>query len=202
MIKRIIKTISIPEVWFMIGTIFFGYIIYWTNFYIGGYLRATHDISIVVIGYVTVIILWMRPIGGILGGILADKFGRPNVIMISIALGSISLLTLAFLQSGVSIILICVIVIFLGLMQYFIRGLYWSLLDYCNIPPSMLGFSIGIISLLGYTPDILIPKLSGPLFTKYNDGSEAYAIYFIASACFGAIGIIFAYILSRRVKKN
>ncbi|MGL5720876.1 MAG: MFS transporter [Brevinema sp.] len=195
------KALARVEVWVMSAIIFCGYTVYWTVYYLGGYLQANHGVSVIIAGYITVGILWMRPVGGICAGFLADKFGRPVVLGGSIIVAVVLLFILTKVGSQ-SVALLGALVILLGLMLYFIRGLYWSLLDYCNIPDSMLGFAIGLISFLGYAPDVLIPKWSGDIFVKYDNGPLAYNTYFLVSAGFGILGIFLVFLLYQRVKKQ
>ncbi len=196
------KAFLIPEVWLMCAIIFCGYTVFWTGYYIGGYLTTNHGLSEILVGVITVIILWMRPLGGIVGGFLADKYGRTVVLGAALAVGSLSLFALATYAKGTNFYLISGTVILVGLCFYFIRGLYWSLLDYCDLPPSITGFAIGIVSFLGYTPDIFIPQWSGPIFSQYQDGPQAYSLYFLISGIFGLLGIMFIYILYKRIKKS
>ncbi|MGL4676360.1 MAG: MFS transporter [Brevinema sp.] len=201
-IQEIKQTLILPEVWLVSAIIFCGYTIFWTGYYIGGYLTTNHAINEIFVGIVTVIILWMRPLGGIVGGILADKYGRTIVLGSSLFIGSCMLFTLTFYTRETNLYVIAGTSIVLGLCFYFIRGLYWSLLDYCDLSPSLTGFAIGIISFLGYTPDIFIPQWSGLIFNRFQDGPQAYSWYFIISGLFGLLGILFIFILYKRIKKS
>ncbi|MGL5955989.1 MAG: MFS transporter [Brevinema sp.] len=196
------KTLRLPEVWLISAIIFCGYTIFWTGYYIGGYLTTNHTINEISVGIVTVIILWMRPIGGIIGGVLADKYGRTVILGTSLFIGAFMLFALSFYTQWMNFYVVAGTAILLGLCFYFIRGLYWSLLDYCNLPPALTGFSIGIISFLGYTPDIFIPQWSGVIFNQFQDGPQAYSWYFIISGIFGLLGILFIFILYKRIKKS
>lgn len=190
-----------PAVWVMSAVIFAGYSLFWTTYYLGGYIQASFGISIATAATITTAMMWMRPIGGIGGGILADKYGREKVLVVVMLLGSVSLAVFALLNSA-SIALITIFVLFIGLMSYALRGLYWSLLDDCQVSPHILGIAIGFISFIGYLPDILVPKLSAPLFAYYQDGVEAYTIYFIVSAILCFVGIFFAILFKKITTKK
>lgn len=198
-LKRVAST---PEVWIMSSIIFCGYVLYWTIYYFSGYLTTNHSVPSITAGYVSVVILWMRPIGGIGGGFLGDKIGKEKVLAMSMLLASIGLGVLAIFPEASQSFLPYVMVVFVGLMLYFIRGLYWSLLDECKIPDYILGLAIGFISFMGYLPDIIIPIFSGNVFTKYQDGAQAYNTYFIVSAIIGLIGTAITLYFGIRVRKK
>ncbi|MGL5357320.1 MAG: MFS transporter [Cetobacterium sp.] len=191
-----------PEIWLMSLIIFCGYVLYWTIYYLSGYLTTNHEVSSVTAGYISVLILWMRPLGGIGGGFLGDKFGKENVLALSMILASTTLLFLGLSFKNITLLGIYIGVVFIGLMLYFIRGLYWSLLDECDIPNTSLGIAIGLISFVGYLPDIFIPIFSNNIFSKFNDGPEAYNIYFLTSALIGVVGAILSIYFKLKTKKK
>lgn len=196
------KMIMIKEIWLVMAIIFCGYSVYWTVYYFSAYLQINHGATAVFAGYVSVVILWMRPIGGIGGGFLGDKLGKPIVLGLAMLIESVMLVAGGFLPGSFGIILLSGIVIIAALMGYAIRGLYWSILDDCEIPPSILGFAIGIISFIGYTPDIFIPFYSGKIFTAYKDGPMAYSLYFLVSAGFGVLGFLICLYFNYSVKNK
>lgn len=193
--KVVLKT---KEVWFMGAVVFTGYTLFWTTYYMGGYIQSAYGVSVTVAASITTAMMWMRPIGGIGGGIIADKVGKEKVLSIVMAVGGISIIGFALLRT-LPIAMITFFVLFIGLMSYALRGLYWSLLDDCNLNPNILGLAIGLISFIGYLPDIIIPKLSAPLFAYYADGAPAYSIYFIVSGLVCIVGIIFVILFKQAI---
>ncbi|MGL4392034.1 MAG: MFS transporter [Fusobacteriaceae bacterium] len=197
----ILTTLKIVEVWLVSLIIFCAYTVTWTLYYYSGYLTTNHNATSVIAGYVSVVILWMRPFGGVGGGFLGDKFGKSSFLWIATLIGSISLFIMAFIPAGSNVNLVFLMVIIASLMVYVMRGLYWSLLDDCNVPQKTLGVTIGIISFVGYLPDIIIPMWSGKIFTRYSDGPMAYSWYFIISGIIGLIGV-FLIICFNKILKN
>lgn len=197
--KDVIIVLKKKEVWLMSGVIFCGYTVFWTTYYLGGFLQVTHNISAVAAGTITTSMMWMRPIGGIGGGFLGDKFGKYKIVMISMIFSSVFLLLLSLMPLSTSIVILGILVMLVGLTSYALRGLYWSFLDDLNLEPKILGIAIGLISFIGYLPDILIPKLTSPIFSLYNDGPEAYKIYFIVSVIIAVIGVVITLIFSKFV---
>ncbi|WP_300377981.1 MFS transporter [Brachyspira sp.] len=200
MLEDIKILLSIKEYWLATAIIFCGYSIYWTVYYYSGFLTVNHGANAVMAGYISVAMLWMRPVGGIGGGMLGDKIGRTVTISIAMFFGVVLLLLMSLFKSF-PISIYYVLVILTALIGYALRGLYWSTLDYCDIPEHILGRAIGIMSMLGYSVDIFIPYIGGRIFSHYNDGPMAYIVYFLMSAFIGIIGLIITIMLHFRLKK-
>ncbi len=183
------------------GIIFMSYIVAWTVYYVGGFLQTNIGVTASTVGTITVAMLWMRPIGGIAGGYLGDKFGKSLILAISLVLATIVLIVIAVLPAGLPHIYFNGLVILIGLSVYSIRGLYWSLLGDCEIDEEVLGLSIGLVSFIGYLPDIVLPLVVSGLMTSFGD-TGGYNAYFIFSAAAGVIAIILTVVFGSIVKKN
>ncbi|MGD6870904.1 MFS transporter [Sutcliffiella horikoshii] len=188
-------------VWLLGGIIFMSYIVTWTIYYFGGFLQTNVGISASVVGTVTVVMLWMRPIGGIVGGFLGDKLGKSNILMAALGLAATFLILISVLPTNLPSSIFYALVILSGLSIYTIRGLYWSLLGDCNIPDERLGLSIGLISFIGYLPDILLPLVMSLMLSSFGDAG-GYNAYFIFSAAAGVLGIMITVIFKKGVNKT
>jgi MFS family permease len=202
-LAAILRIVKIREVWVMIVVLFSGYTLFWAHYYFSGYLGVNHDVSQVNAAVVTVIVLWMRPIGGFGGGFLADKFGRSRVLSIAMVLTAIMLFALALLPGGSSIGVIYTLIVAAGLVMYVIRGVYWSLLDDCRVPVAATGIAIGVISLFGYLPDVFLPQVSSVIYNNFGDDvAAANNLYFAVSGGVGLIGagaaVYFSVLMKRR----
>jgi MFS family permease len=152
--------------------------------------------SVVAAGMVTTAKLWMRPIGGIGGGFLGDRLSNLRVLIWALFLAVAGLIGLILLPALRNMALLGAVVLFIGLMTYAIRGLYWTLLDYCAIPMRITGLAIGLVSLIGYSSDIFLPLVNGYI-TEHYAGMLGYQIYFAYVAAIGTLGGIAALVLKR-----
>jgi len=171
--------------------IFMGYSVFWTVYYIGGFLGTNIGVDPVMVGTITVIVLWMRPLGGVAGGFLADKIGKANTIMLALGGAAIALVAIAILPVTVGAGVFFAVAIVLGFFLYAIRGTYWSVLGDNGFRNVVLGSAIGVISFIGYMPDILLPQFNTFLFNTFGD-TGGYNAYFLSSAGFAVIGIVLA----------
>jgi MFS family permease len=171
--------------------IFIGYAVFWTVYYIGGFLQSNLGVNPVTVGTVTVVILWMRPVGGFVGGFLADKIGKSTTIMLALGGAAVALVLTSILPVSMSPSVFFAIVVILGFFLYAIRGTYWSILGDDGFSPVVLGTAIGAISFIGYLPDIILPQFNSFLFNTFGDNG-GYNAYFLSSAGFAVVGIVLA----------
>lgn len=187
---------------YLIGAIiFFSYAVTWVIYYFGGFMEKNLKIDPVVVSSIMVAVLWMRPVGGILGGFLADKIGKHKTLILGLSGAAFSLFFISLLPCkddyrGIFYILIVAGSVFI----YAVRGTYWSLLGDSKIDNNIMGTAVGFISLLGYLPDVLIPYLTTILFDEF--GAEfGYNAFFIIGSFFAAIAITFVFIFRKEAKK-
>jgi len=183
------------------GIIFMGYAVFWTVYYLGGFLQENAGLDPVTVAGVMVVVLWMRPVGGFIGGFLADKIGKEKVQMGALAGAAALLLAIALIPVGDNATLFSGLVIALGIFLYVIRGTYWSLLGDYKLDAIILGTAIGAISFIGYLPDIILPEYNSFLWNTFG-GNGGYNAYFISSAVLGLIGVVLVFVFGTLVKKD
>ena len=128
---------------------------------------------------------YLRPIVCISVAFFTDKNGNINNILIGffvMMLGSI-LFASGLIKVSMNILFfISLIIVATG--TYAIRGLYFSILKDGKIPYILSGTAIGLISIVGYSPDIFATPLYGYLLDNYPgiEGHQyVYLILFISS---------------------
>lgn len=175
-------------IFLMGGIIFMGYSVFWTFRTMSSFLQNNLGLTAVTAATVMVIAGWLRPIGGIIGGILADKIGKTNVIIGALTMASLLLIAIAYLPPNTPLNLAIFMVLICITFLWTIRGTYWSILGECQVSHQVMGLAIGLISLIGYLPDIFAPMLN--LLASSVFGSEwAHNGYFVLSAGFGFVGV-------------
>lgn len=197
-----------PEVWLIALIISSGYHLFWATYSFSAYLQEGNwGFTAVMAGTITTIKLWLRPVGGAVGGVLGDRFGNVGVLNIALIISAAGLFGLiVFPLFGVSQVIIvgfCIFFILLvGLMTYAIRGLYWSIIKYLNVPETKLGLAIGIISTLGYCPDIFIPLINGYIMDMAQTQQAGYQMYFGYTIVMTLVGVVCCVILKKRTALN
>lgn len=174
--------------WLLAIIIFCGYQLFWATYSFSAYLQDAYGMSAVGAGVLTVAKLWMRPIGGIGGGFLGDRFGNAVTLAWSMLLASISLILLVVLPRSAAVPLLLSLVLLIGVLTYAVRGIYWSILEDCQVPASATGLAIGLISMIGYLPDIFLPMISGAISLRVPGvaGTQLYLLYIALCGLLGS----------------
>ena len=128
---------------------------------------------------------YLRPIVCLSVAFFTDKNGNINNILIGffvMMLGSILFASGLIKVSMNMLFFISLIIVATG--TYAIRGLYFSILKDGKIPYILSGTAIGLISIVGYSPDIFATPLYGYLLDNYpgiRGHQYVYLILFISS---------------------
>lgn len=183
------------------GIIFMGYAVFWTVYYLGGFLETNIGVDPITVSTIMVVVLWMRPVGGFIGGFLADKIGKTVTNGAALLGASICLVLIAIMPVSAAPGLFYALCILLGIFLYAIRGTYWALLGNAKIDALIMGTAIGIISLIGYLPDIILPQFNSFLFSTFGDNG-GYNAYFISSAIIGLVGVGLVSVFAALTKKE
>jgi len=181
--------------------IFMGYAVFWTYYYLSWFLEVYVGIDPVSVAGTMVVVLWMRPVGGFVGGYLGDKIGRTTVQMIALSGAAACLVAISVLPVVGNQGLFQPLIILLGFFLYAIRGTYWSLLGDLKLDALIIGTAIGAVSFIGYLPDIILPTYNTFLWTTFGD-MGGFNAYFISSAVLGIIGVALVFVFRNIIKKE
>jgi nitrate/nitrite transporter NarK len=138
-----------------------------------------------------------RPIAAILAGFLADRIiaSRVILIMFFILIGAYIGFTI-FDASASSTIFILVNIFTTFFMVFAIRGVYFALVNEIDTPKYITGTTIGIVSFIGFTPDIFFGSISGRILDA-SPGIEGHQNYFLFLSVIALIGIITTWYLRK-----
>jgi predicted MFS family arabinose efflux permease len=184
------------EIWLCAICIVCGYQLFYATYSFSAYLQQHFGLTAVMVSTITLAKLWMRPIGGVAAGFVGDLINPEKVLSLMLVLASLALAAMAFLPTTAATAAMLAIVLMIGLLTYAVRGLYWATLESCSVPNHIKGLAIGVISMIGYFPEMYLPLLSASLIEQYPNGL-GYKIYYLALASFGLAGAYAAYLLAR-----
>jgi hypothetical protein len=80
-----------------------------------------------------------------------------------------------------------------------LRGLYFALFEEAKVPAAVTGTAVGIVSVLGFTPDIFVSYVGGVLLDR-SPGLIGHQHFFWFLAAFAATGLAAACMLMRRLE--
>ena len=77
-----------------------------------------------------------------------------------------------------------------------LRGVYFALLQEAKVPMAVTGTAVGLVSVVGYTPDIFVNWVGGWLLDR-TPGVGGHQDFFWFLASFAAIGLVAGVLFDR-----
>jgi len=133
---------------------------------------------------------WVRPLSAITAGLLADRFKSSKMLMLYFFLMAVGSFGLGFGTKYLNwgfFFLFNVVVSSIGI--YGLRGLYFTLFEEAKIPLNLTGSATGLVSVIGFSPDIFMGPLMGFL-TDRGDGAEGHQQLFLIVSAFALLGLV------------
>jgi sugar phosphate permease len=146
---------------------------------------------------VSTVSFWVRPFAALGAGIIADRFGGPRTIaacFILIILADGAVAFGLFYPSSPWMLFAMVLTISAGVFG--LRGIYFAIFDDAGIPVALTGTAVGVVSVIGYTPDIFMGPINGYLTDTYP-GAEGHQYFFGVLAGFSVLGLCCTIIFQR-----
>ena len=195
------KVIKIPSVWLLMIIILCAYVGYKMTDVFSLYAKDVMGYDDIKSAKVGTYLLYMRPIIGVVIGVLADRTRASLWIIIGFFLTLIT--SLIFASGIISDQTTLLFILSIGLMAlgvYSVRVLYFAAMEEGRIPLVLTGTAVGLISIIGYTPDIFAGPMIGVLLDN-SPGELGHQHVFMALSCFTLIGLITSLIFHRISKR-
>lgn len=196
--------IRMPAVWLQAIVIVGAYCTFKGVDYYSQYARDIWGWSDVDASTLSTLSSWMRPIAAVSAGILADRFRPSRVVIASFVIAAVASFSMAVISPGAfagsdivgagSPLWLLWGTILVGSLGIFaLRGVYFALLEESHVPMHITGTAVGVVSFIGYTPEIFMPLVGGLLIDHWDGGITGYQVFFalLVVACF--VGIVAAW---------
>ena len=140
---------------------------------------------------------WIRPVAAVSAGFLADRMLARNVIGGLFAALALSYGFLGFASPAPEIMAIVYANIFLSFFGVFgLRGVYFALLEETSVPRARTGAAVGLVSVVGYTPDIFYAPIAGRLLDR-APGIAGHQHNYLLLAGIAVVGMAVVLLLRR-----
>jgi len=142
-------------------------------------------------------LLYIRPVVGILIGFIADRSRTTLWLIISFVITILG--ALLFASGGIepdSSTLYFISILITATGVYALRSLYFATMQEGYIPLMLTGTAVGLISMVGYTPDIFAGPAMGYLLDN-SPGEPGHQQVFVMLAVFAFVGLIASVIYYR-----
>ena len=197
-IKHVLKNESI---WLLMIIIMCAYVGYKVTDYYSLYASEVMFYDQIEAAKVGAVQLYLRPIVCIIIGLLADKTKNMFWIIfgfIAMLIGAV-IFSLGFIQPDMNFIFFLSLVV-LAVGTYSIRALYFAVLKEAKVPFALTGTAVGLISVVGYSPDIFAGPIMGHLLDTYP-GVVGHQYVYLMLVVFSVIGLIASLRFARLTKK-
>ena len=189
LIPNIKSVLKIQSVWLIMVIIIAAYVGYKVTDIYSLYASDVMNFDNLEAANIGSLQLYLRPIVCLLIALFADKKSYIHLIIIGFIIMLVGALvfSLGIVQVNMNyVFFFSLIVVATG--TYAIRALYFSLMQEGRIPIVLTGTAVGVISVVGYTPDIFASPVIGYLLDTYP-GIIGHQYVFSMLVVFSIVGL-------------
>jgi nitrate/nitrite transporter NarK len=199
---HIMRALRLPAVWLISLVVFCAYVAYkgfdnYSLYAVEGFgLNQVESAQLAALG------AWMRPVGALGLGLLGDRYQVTRMTVICFVALLVSQLLFAVYTPVPGALWVLLSNLLVGSLAMFgLRSLYYALLEDAQIPAAITGTAVGIISVIGYSPDVFVSLVGGMLLDA-SPGITGHQHYFGFLAIFALLGLVTSIILMRMLGKG
>lgn len=197
-VQQIISVLKIPSVVLLMVIILCAYVGYKITDVLSLYAREVMLYDEVKSAQVGTFLQFLRPATGIILGLIVDRFRISLVLVFSFVasiIGGVLFATGIIAPTTTALFFISVIIIAVGV--YSARALYFAVMEEGKIPLILTGTAVGLISIMGYTPDIFAGPAYGYLLDAHRGEELGHQNVFWMLTAFAIVGGIASFIYYR-----
>lgn len=182
------EVIRLPQVWLQALIVVAAYVAYkgFDNYSV--YAHEVYGMGEVEVSRFTASMQWVRPVAAIGAGFLADKLRGSWVILLCFSLLLAADLYFALSLPGPRWILYGNVLVTCAAM-FGLRGVYFAVFAEAQVPWRATGTAVGVVSVIGYTPDIFVAWVAG-LLLDGAPGLAGHQRFFWFLASFSLVGVL------------
>ncbi len=140
---------------------------------------------------------YLRPAAAVLAGVAADRFSAMRVSVLLFVLLAAAFLLLGIGGPGVHGAGLIMLTLFATFAAVFaLRAVYFALLEENRTPVRYTGAAVGMVSFVGFTPEIFFAPVAGRILDA-NPGLAGHQNYFLFLAAVAVAGILATLVLLR-----
>lgn len=200
--KDLGTVLRMPAVWIIGIVTFCNYVYTMSVYYFTPYGTSLLGMSVTAGAVLAACKRFVTPVSNVGGGYLADKFGTSRLLFISFIAMAVGIFVMLLLPIGPASVVWFVI---LFLVVYFFYNvnypLTWAMMDEGAIPERVSGTAAGIISTIGYLPEIFCSLLAGALIDAHP-GPTGYRLFFAFLIGMLLLGAVFVVVWSKYLKRH
>lgn len=196
------RVLRMPTVWLQAIVVVCAYVGYKGLDDVSLYAHDVLDFDEVQAARVGTLSMWVRPFAAIAAGLLADRFGVARMTMLSLLVfgaGSAVIAAGAF-RPGITGFFFATLIA-TSAAVFALRGLYYAMMEEGRVPFGDTGSAVGIVSVVGYTPDIFMGPLMGILLDRWP-GELGHQYVFAVLTLSASVGLMASIVFWRIVRRS
>lgn len=201
-VRDIISVLKLPAVWIIGFIMFCNYVFTLSLYYFTPYATEILGATVTFAAILAAMKRWFSLFGNVGGGYVTDKVGTGNTMLVSFLVMAAGTLAILLLPKGSSSILVFTILFLVIYVFYNVNyAMTWAMMDEGAIPEKFTGTASGIISTIGYLPEIFCSLLAGVLIDRHP-GPTGFRYYFGFLIVMLVLGALFVLVWKAYLKKK
>jgi nitrate/nitrite transporter NarK len=133
---------------------------------------------------------YVRPVAAVVAGFLADRLLASRVLVASFLVMAASCFMLFLAVPAGGWVIVIYTNLFVSLFAVFaLRAIYFALVNETRTPPQLTGTTVGVVSFVGFTPEIFFAPITGRILDA-APGIAGHQNYFLFLAAVAAAGVV------------
>ncbi len=149
-----------------------------------------YDLDEVEAAQLMTLAAWLRPFAAVGAGLLGDRIDISKAMIACFLILIVSYLFLGFTTPtpGAFFVLLANVAV-TCIAVYGLRGLYFAVFEETKVPRAMTGTAVGVVSVIGFTPDIFVTLVAG-LLIDASPGLTGHQHFFWFLTAFAFVGAV------------
>lgn len=198
----LLRILKMPTTWLAAILILTSYAMINSFYYITPYATAAFGASTIIAAALGYFSQYCRPIGSFGSGIIGDRIGISNMVIIGycvLALGLAALIVLPGKPSFILLLLVFIAIIYISM--YALQATHFAILVEGDYPVETTGTVAMPLMIIGYSGEIFMPIVAGACLDHWS-GTDGYKILFTILLGLTIVGLITAIIWQRVTKEK
>jgi sugar phosphate permease len=188
------QILGLPAIWLQALIVVCAYVGYKATDDFSLYARDSFGYDEVAAAHLGTVSFWVRPFAAVGAGFLADRI-RPSRVaawsFFALALGCLLMVAQPGIHAGLTATIAGTSV---GI--YAVRAVYFALLGEARVPLAVTGSAIGLVSVIGFTPDVFMGPVMGYLLDR-SPGALGHQHVFLFVAGAAVVGLVATLLFQR-----
>jgi sugar phosphate permease len=189
-LRNIGKVMRLPTVWLQALIVVSAYVGYKGIDNYSLFAVQAYGMNEVEGAKVTAISAWVRPVAAVGAGLLGDRITSSRVSALCFATMVVSYLWFGLTEPEPSTPWVLYTNVLVSCAAVFgLRGVYFALFEEGSVPIEATGTAVGLVSAIGYTPDVFVALVGGWLLDR-SPGVAGHQHFFVFLSVFATIGLL------------